>query len=104
MLCRVQTSKPTYQSIFASGLLERSFSPTGLLLRLRLLLLLLLLLRAPRPPRRSLTRAGLTLSFGGGLTNAKSTDMVWSRNFAPFSALIDAFASPCVGYSIRTYP
>jgi hypothetical protein len=40
------------------------------------------------------------LSLGGGLTKAKSTDIVWSSSFVPLSALMAALASGWVGYSI----
>lgn len=39
---------------------------------------------------------------GGGLTNAKSTLMVWSSSFVPFAPSIAALASFWVGYSTRT--
>lgn len=53
---------------------------------------------APRPPR---FRPPF-FSFGGGRTNAKSTDKVWSSSFVPFAPSMALRASLSVGYSIRT--
>lgn len=80
-------------SMFPSGLFERALS------RLLLRLLLLLLLRPPRAPLPP-PRPPLGLSLGGGLTKAKSTEIVWSSSFAPLRALIAARASGWVGYSM----
>lgn len=52
-------------------------------------------LPAPRPPWPS-------PFFGGGLTKAKSTLMVWSRSLVWLAPSIAALASRCVGYSTRT--
>lgn len=85
-------------SISSFGLLLRSLS----LLKERLRLLVRLLLLPPRPPRPPLPPFGF--SFGGGRTNAKSTEIVWSRSLVLFRALTAAFASGWVGYSIKAYP
>jgi len=87
------------QSMSSFGLLLRSFS----LLKERVRLLLRLRLRPARPPRPPLLPP-FGFSFGGGRTNAKSTEMVWSRSLVLFSPLMAAFASGWVGYSIRAYP
>jgi hypothetical protein len=85
-------------SILPSGLLLRSLSLLRLLLLLLLGVRLLLLLLPPRPPRPPLTPFGF--SFGGGLTKAKSTEMDWSSSLVLWRALIAAFASGWVGYSM----
>lgn len=88
----------TFHSMSSFGLLLISLSLLNERVRL-LLRLLLLPARPPRPPRPP-----FGFSFGGGRTNAKSTEIVWSRSFVLFKALMAAFASGCVGYSIRAYP
>lgn len=51
----------------------------------------------PRPPRP----AWFPLP-GGGLTKAKSTEIVWSSSLTPFAPSMAARASVSVGYSMRT--
>jgi hypothetical protein len=112
--CSLMTDRPLYASktddpgLLFTGHFVHSSSSFGLLLRSlsllkdRVRLLLRLRLLPPRPPRPPLPPLGF--SFGGGRTNAKSTEIVWSSSFVLFSALIAAFASGWVGYSIRAYP
>jgi hypothetical protein len=53
-----------------------------------------------RPPRPRLgTPPDLPFPDGGGLTKAKSTSILWSSSFAPFSASTAALASLSVEYS-----
>lgn len=65
----------------------------------------LLLLFLDFPPRAGAPRDWLLLLLllvGGGRTNAKSTEMVWSSNFVSFTPSTAAFASSSVGNSIKT--
>jgi hypothetical protein len=63
----------------------------------------LLLLARPLPcPRPPLPPPAACPFCGGGLTKAKSTDMVWSSSFVPSAPLIAACASRRVGYSMST--
>jgi hypothetical protein len=89
-LCVFSSSTIVHPMIFAQSRSSRSL-PSGL----RLLLRPLFRPPAPRP------RPGLP---GGGRTNAKSTEIVWSSNFWLCAPSIAARASSSVVYSISAYP
>lgn len=75
-----------------------SFIPSSSGLRLRALAPPL----PPPPPLPAPLPPWPSPFFGGGLTKAKSTLMVWSRSLVWLAPSIAALASRCVGYSTRT--